>query len=161
GAVADAQGGGVDDGATEGEADLGDRAAPAGAAVAAAGQIVGEGAVADAQHGAVVDGAAICLGDVGVAAAGAAGAADGLVAGERAVADDEEGPRDVVVGAAPGGHAGSADGPVAGHHDVRQGQDAAVVEEAAARVGPAVAEGQAVEGHADAAADLEDSAGVV
>src|SRR5262245_27978455 len=56
---------------------------------------------------------------------------------------------------------GSTDGLVVGDDSIGEAQTAAVVPDAATTVRPAAGDGQPVHGHVDAAADLEDPAGVV
>src|SRR5262245_11473780 len=61
----------------------------------------------------------------------------------------------------PGFDPGSTDGLVVGNDSIGEAQTAAVVPDAATDVRPAVGDGQPVDGHVDAAADLEDPGGVV
>ena len=78
---------------------------------------------------------------------------------------DGEGPR-VEDAAAEGVHDGrararEADDQVVGHDGVGEGQGAGVQDAAAPPNGPPVGDGQVVDAHRHAAADLEDPAGVV
>ena len=161
-AVADGEGAGI---IHDGPAEAGAGEGGAGAGRAADGLVVEEGAVADGGRGRRVRGPDRHDGSAQPGAAGAARVAvraEGLVVDEGGVAD-AEGSR-VEDAAAErvdvGAHARKADDHVVGHDGVGEGQGAGVQDAAPPQEAVPVGDGQIVDAHRRAAADVKDPAGV-